>query len=184
MDRRILPIPRLLHDNRHLSHRTDTRAPSRWCATMTIVQLDQWKQEEILNPPRKFSQVFDKNTDDRIPSFRRTREWGQDNSMKHCAKNWNRWVKIGGLISRNFLPLHHLYKIGGNKNIKTFNCVNTKTPNGEIINGKITRGDKSEGDEMRHSLRAVTAPVQSQLIKQNKKVTESQQLRHHDTAKF
>ena len=36
----------------------------------------------------------------------------------------------------------------------------------------------------RHPLRAVTPPVQSDHIKQIQKVTESQQLRHHDTAKI
>ena len=39
-------------------------------------------------------------------------------------------------------------------------------------------------DEMRHPLRAVTSSVQSQHIKQTKKVTDSQQLRHLITAKF
>ena len=39
-------------------------------------------------------------------------------------------------------------------------------------------------DEMRHPLREVTPPVQSQHIKQHKKDTDSQQLRNLDTAKF
>ena len=52
---------------------TGTRAPTRWQATMRIVKLDQWKQEEISDPLRKFSQISDKNKDDRIPLFRRTR---------------------------------------------------------------------------------------------------------------
>ena len=50
--------------------------------------------------------------------------------------------KIGGLISRNLLPLHHLHKIGGNTNvnIKTLNGVDTKTPNDGITNGKVMIG--------------------------------------------
>ena len=64
-----------------------TRAPSRWCATMMIVKLDRCEQEKISDPLRKFSQVFDKNKDDKIPSLRRTREWCKDHSMKHCEQN-------------------------------------------------------------------------------------------------
>ena len=52
---------------------TGTRAPSRLFAMVMIAKLDLWKQEKISNPQRKFSQVFDKNKDDRILSFRRTR---------------------------------------------------------------------------------------------------------------
>ena len=39
-------------------------------------------------------------------------------------------------------------------------------------------------DEMIHPLRAVTPLVQSQQIKQHRKVTDSQQLRNLDTANF
>ena len=35
--------------------------------------------------------------------------------------------------------------MGGNKNIKTLNDVNSKRPNGKIANGEITSGEKSEG---------------------------------------
>ena len=66
---------------------TGTRAPSHWCAMMMIVKLDRSEQEETLNPLRKFSQVFDKNKDDRITPFRRTRECGKDHSMKNFDQN-------------------------------------------------------------------------------------------------
>ena len=51
--------------------------------------------------------------------------------------------------------------------------------------GREVEPKKGEAeDEMRHPLRAVTPPVQSPHIKQHKKVTDSQQLRNLDTAKF
>ena len=43
------------------------------------------------------------------------------------------WKKT---ISRNFLPHHHLHKIGCNLNFKTLNGVNTKTLNFEITDGE------------------------------------------------
>ena len=53
---------------------TGTRAPPRWRATMRIVKVDRCEQQKTSNPPRTCSQVFDKNKDDRIFFFRRTRE--------------------------------------------------------------------------------------------------------------
>ena len=148
-DGRILPIPGLPHDDRHLTphsgiRSTGTRAPSRWDATMRIVKLDQWKEQEISNTLRKFSQVFNKNKEDRIPIPKNERT-KQDHSMMHCEQNWSGRVKIGGPISRYTLPIHYLHKIGRNTNnktlsganTKTLNGANTKTPNGEITNGEI-----------------------------------------------
>ena len=46
----------------HLDIRgSGTRAPSRWCATVMFVKLDQRIKEKISNPTRKFLQVFDEN---------------------------------------------------------------------------------------------------------------------------
>ena len=76
-----------------------TRAPSRWYATGRIVKLVQWKQEKIPDLLRKFSQVFDKNKDDRILLFRRTRELRQRPfnealraELEWMSQNWRTYV--------------------------------------------------------------------------------------------
>ena len=119
----------------HLGTRcTGTKTPSRWYATKMIAQLDRCEHEKIFSPLR-----FDKNKDDIIPFFRRTREYGKDHSMKHCEETWNGRAKVGRPPGRN-LPLHHLHNNGGNTNTKTPNGANTKT-----LNGEITIGGKSDG---------------------------------------
>ena len=86
MDRRILPTPGQPHDDRHLLYRT--LAEDRQAGP------DESKKR-FSNPLRIFSQVFDKNKDDRIPVFRRTSGHGKDHSMKHCEETWNGRVEIG-----------------------------------------------------------------------------------------
>ena len=87
---------------------TCARAPSRWCA-----MINRCEHEEISNPLRKFSQVLDKNKDDRIPLFRRLREYGKDHSVKHYEQNWSGRAKIGKPTGRK-LPLDHPHNNGGN----------------------------------------------------------------------
>ena len=65
-------------------------------------QCDWWIEEMIANPLQLV-----------ILIFRKMRDQGKDHSTKNCKRNWNGWVKIGWLISRNFLLVHHLHKICG-----------------------------------------------------------------------
>ena len=113
---------------------TDTKVLLHW----------PWPQKIVNADPLMLSSVFNKNKEDKIPTLRKMRDQSKDHSTKNCKRNWNGWVKIEWLISRNLLPLHHLHKIGGNMNtnIKTLNGMNTKTLNGEITNGKIMIGLK------------------------------------------
>ena len=127
---------------RHGTTGTSTRAPSRWYAVMMIAKVDRCEHEEILSPLHEFSQVFDKNKDERILLFRRTREYGKDHSMKHCEQSWDGRVKFGTFIGRNF-PLHPPHNNGGNTNTKILNAANIKT-----LNGEITVGGNS--DDYRH----------------------------------
>ena len=104
-----------------------------------IAKLDRCEHDKILKTPSEFSQVFDKNKDDRILVFRRTRECGKDHSMKHCEQTWNGRVNSGTPTGCN-LPFHHPHNNGGNTNIKTLNGANTET-----LNGDFTIGGKSDG---------------------------------------
>ena len=92
----------------------------RWC-----------ERERTLSPPRKLSQIFDKNKNHIIPFFRRTREHGKDHSMKHCEQTWNDTAQIGKLTGRK-LPLRHLHNNGVNMKHQT-------------LNGEIKIGGKSDG---------------------------------------
>ena len=127
---------------RHGTTGTSTRSPSRWYAVMMIAKVDRCEHEEILSPLHEFSQVFDKNKDERILLFRRTREYGKDHSMKHREQSWNDRVKFGTFIGRNF-PLHHPHNNGGNTNTKILNAANIKTLDGEITSG-------GNSDDYRH----------------------------------
>ena len=91
-----------------------TRAPSRWHATMRIVKLDQWKQEEISDPLPKFSQVFDKNLDDRIPLFRRTRrpfDEARRAELEWMSHNWSTYFSqpSSSSSSQNWWQHEHPY---------------------------------------------------------------------------
>ena len=107
---------------------------------MMVANLDRCEREKILSPLLKLSQVFDKNKDDIIFIFRRTREHGKDHSMKRCEQRlgMNGTAKSGKPIGRK-LPLHHLHNNGGNTNTNTLNGANT------TLNGEITIGGKSDG---------------------------------------
>ena len=101
---------------------------------MMISKLDRCEREKILSPPRKISQFFDKNKDDRTSIFRRKREHAKDHSIKHCEQTWNDTAKIGNLTGRK-LPLHHLHSNGGNTNTRT-------------LNGEINFGGNSDGHRL------------------------------------
>ena len=81
---------------------------SYWYPMMMIDKLDRREREKMLSPPRKLSQIFDENKDDRTLIFRRTREHGTDHSMKHCEQTWHGTAKIGK-PSGGKLPPHHLH---------------------------------------------------------------------------
>ena len=142
MDRGILPIPGPPHDDRHLVHRTlapEALVRKHHHAGIDDRQAGLMRARKNPSPLRNLSQVFDKNKDDRIPFFPRTREYGKDHSTKHCEQTWNGTARIGKPTGRK-LPLHHLHNNGGNTNTKTRNGANTKTLNGEIL-----IGGKSDG---------------------------------------
>ena len=103
----------------------------RSCPMMMIGKLDRCERNSISSPPRKLSQVFDKNKDDRTSIFRRTREHDKDHSMKRCEQTWIGTARIGKLTGLK-LPLHHLHNNGGNTNTKT-------------LNGEINIGGNSDG---------------------------------------
>ena len=76
-----------------------------------------------------------------IPKNERMRRRPFDEALRAelewMSQNWK------NLFLTTF-PLCHLHKIGSNTNNKTLNCVNSKTLNGKITSGEITRGGKSE----------------------------------------
>ena len=108
---------------------TGTRTPSHWCALVMIAKPDRCQHEKIWNPQRKFSQVFDKNEDDRFPLFRRTTERGKDHAMKHCEQTWTGRVEIRKPTGRN-LPLDHPHHMAGkgDNSLRHYNLVHKFIP--------------------------------------------------------
>ena len=149
MDRRILPILGLPHDDRHLLHSTvASEAPVR---EHHLVGVPRWGSSSWTNESKKRFETHSENsrkslTRTRTTKFRHSEE--RENEAKTirwstASRNGMDESKLENLFHATF-PLHHLQKIGSNTNIKTLNCANSKTPNGKITSGEITRCGKSE----------------------------------------
>ena len=107
---------------------TCTKTPSSWYPVMMIGKLDRCEREKTLCRPRKLSQIFDENEDDRIPKNERARQRPFDEALRADLE----WHSPDWKLNRRKLPHHHLHNNGGNTNTKT-------------LNGEITIGGKSGG---------------------------------------
>ena len=110
------------------------KTPSRWYAIMLIAKLDRCEREKISSPPRKLSQVFDKNKDDRIrniPKNERVRQRPFDEALRADldwqSQHWKTyWSQTSSSSSSQ-------------------QCGNTNT---KTLNGEITIVGKSDGHRL------------------------------------
>ena len=143
MEGRILAIPGLPHDDRHLSHRNlAAEAPVREHHHVDVQRRgsSSWTCES----KRRFRTH---NANSRKSSTRtRTTEFFYSEERENKAKTIRRRIaseirmdesELEGLFRAIFFLFIIFTKIGGNANvnIKTLNGVDTKTPNGQITSG-------------------------------------------------
>ena len=107
---------------------TGTKTSSSWYPVLMIGKLDRCEREKTLCPPRKLSQIFDENKDDRIPKNDRARQRRFDEALRADLE----WHSPDWKLNRRKLPHHHLHNNGGNTNTKT-------------LDGEIQIGGKSGG---------------------------------------
>ena len=141
---RILPIPgrrSTFLTSRPGSIGTGTRALLCWRVTHKIAKLDRREHEKLSKPLRKFSQVVDKNRDDRFLLFRRTREQGKGHSMKIASEIRMDESKLEDVFRAIFFLFIIFTKKGGNTNMnsETLNGVDTKTPKETVARHRPTR---------------------------------------------